>query len=215
MCRLALMNKAGADFIEKTYGLTAFLTYLETRMGGHGNGYALVKDGKCVDLRKGVNLTNKTIAKAVKKTDFDWFIYHTRLASCGTIADRNCHPFQHPLTGDILAANGTERDIVLYNRDNHIDRTDTETLLLDFLRDDEFFADTGICWSTLVGIHKGKAFARKNLGSLYKLALTPNIIALASEFPTRLQSLAYPCNGYYEPGFEFSKDTNSKYKAAN
>ena len=70
MCRLALMNKAGADFIEKTYGLTAFLTYLESRLGGHGNGYALIKDGKCVDLRKGVNLTNRTIVKAVKK------IYH-------------------------------------------------------------------------------------------------------------------------------------------
>lgn len=187
--------------MDRLYGLDRFCRYLEMRMGGHGNGYALIKDGKCVDLRKGTRLSCKTIAQAVRKTDFDWFIFHTRLASCGTIADRNCHPFQNPTTGDILASNGTETDISQWNRDNHLDRTDTESLLLDFLRDDHFTADLKINRSVLIGIHKGKAFAVRNCGSLMRLGLTNDCIVLASEFPQSLGLISYPCNTYFEPGF--------------
>lgn len=201
MCRLALMNKNGVQMVERAVGIKNFFDYLELTMGGHGNGYALVKDGKCLDLRKGVNLKNKTIAKAVLSTDFDWMIYHTRLASCGTIKDSNCHPFQNPFNGDILAANGTESDLVAFNRENKLNRTDTETLLLDFLRDEAYLADLRINRSTLVGIHKGKAFAVKNCGSLYRLSLDKDTVCLASDFPPALRNIAYPCLAYFEAGF--------------
>ena len=202
MCRLALMNKKGVEAIEEAYGLRKFLDYLERSMGGHGNGYALVKDGLTIDLRKGVYLKNSTIAKAALKTDCDWFIYHTRLASCGTVKDSNCHPFQNPFNGDILAANGTEYDLIEYNRECGLNRTDTETLLLDFLRDENFLADCRVSRSTLIGIHKGKAFAIRNQGSLKRLQLGKDTVVLASEFPERLDLIAYPTAAYFEPHFE-------------
>lgn len=202
MCRLALMNKKGLEAVEQSYGLRKFLDFLERSMGGHGNGYALVKDGQAIDLRKGVTLKNSTIAKTALKADFDWFIYHTRLASCGTIADTNCHPFQNPFNGDILAANGTELDLVEYNRQCGLNRTDTETLLMDFLRDDNFLADCRVSRSTLIGIHKGKAFAIRNNGSLKRLQLGRDVIVLASQFPEPLDLVAYPTAAYFEPHFE-------------
>lgn len=206
MCRLALMNKKGLETIEESYGLRKFLDFLERSMGGHGNGYALVKNGEMLDLRKGVALKNSAIAKAALKTDCDWFIYHTRLASCGTIRDSNCHPFQNPFNGDILAANGTESDLVEYNRQRGLNRTDTETLLMDFLRDDNFLADCRISRSTLIGIHKGKAFAVRNQGSLKRLQLGKDAVVLASQFPDPLDLIAYPTAAYFEPHFEVASN---------
>ena len=46
MCRLSLMNKRGAELLEREIGLDTFFYYLQYRMGGHGNGYALIKGGK-------------------------------------------------------------------------------------------------------------------------------------------------------------------------
>lgn len=37
MCRVMLMNKAGEKEIEKNYGLSKYLKYLEDQLGGHGN----------------------------------------------------------------------------------------------------------------------------------------------------------------------------------
>lgn len=201
MCRLALMNKGGADVVEHIYGLRRFLDYLTAQCGGHGNGYALVKDGKCIDLKKGVKLSNKAIAKAVLKTDFDWLIYHTRLASCGTISDRNCHPFQDPATGDLLAANGTEHDLTALNHAHGLDRTDTETLLLDFLRDEHFVADLKCNRSALIGTHHGKAFAVRNSGQLNRLSLQHGCVCIASSFPHDFALITHPCISYFEPGF--------------
>jgi hypothetical protein len=196
------MNKKGLETIEESYGLRKFLDFLERSMGGHGNGYALVKDGKAIDLRKGVYLKNSTIARTALKTDFDWFVYHTRLASCGSIKDANCHPFQNPFNGDILAANGTEYDLIEYNHQCGLTRTDTETLLLDFLRDENFLADCRVSHSTLIGIHKGKAFAIRNQGSLKRLQLGKDSVVLASQFPAPLDIIAYPTAAYFEPNFE-------------
>ena len=54
MCRVLLMNKQAEKEIEKTYGLDRYLKYLEKQMGGHGNGFALMKNGKIIKLEKGV-----------------------------------------------------------------------------------------------------------------------------------------------------------------
>ena len=52
MCRLLLMNKQAEKEIEKTYGLEKYLTYLEKQLGGHGNGYLLVKDNKILTVEE-------------------------------------------------------------------------------------------------------------------------------------------------------------------
>ncbi len=81
MCRLVLMNKEGEKEIDKKYGLDKYLRYLEKQLGGHGNGYALMKNGEVIIIDKGVNLDVRDIAKILRETSYDWALFHTRLAT--------------------------------------------------------------------------------------------------------------------------------------
>ena len=57
MCRLALLNKKGIEYVGKEYGLKRFFEYIIHQLGGHGNGYALIsKKGTVVRARKCVPL---------------------------------------------------------------------------------------------------------------------------------------------------------------
>lgn len=44
-------------------------------------GFALLKSGKVIKVEKGVNLDVRDIARILKKTNYDWALFHTRLAS--------------------------------------------------------------------------------------------------------------------------------------
>lgn len=44
-------------------------------------GFALLKNRKVIKVEKGVNLDVRDIAKVLKKTNYDWVLFHTRLAS--------------------------------------------------------------------------------------------------------------------------------------
>ena len=61
-------------------------------------GVALLKDNKIIKIEKGVKLDVRDIAQLLRKTDYDWALFHTRLASIGTISDENCHPFVRNLS---------------------------------------------------------------------------------------------------------------------
>ena len=69
MCRVVLMNKEGEREIEKRYGLSSYFKYLEDQLGGHGNGYALLKNNKIIKFEKGMKLDVRDIAKTIKNTD--------------------------------------------------------------------------------------------------------------------------------------------------
>ena len=69
-------------------------------------GFALLKNKKIIKIEKGVKLDVRDIAQILRKTDYDWALFHTRLASIGTISDENCHPFVR--NNMLLAMNGTE-----------------------------------------------------------------------------------------------------------
>ena len=125
MCRLVLMNKEGEKEIENTYGLSKYFKYLENQLGGHGNGYSLMKNGKVIDYNKGINLDVRDIAKKMQNTDYDWAIFHTRWASVGSKSDKNCHPFRREDT--VLAMNGTEPSVSFIA--DTTEMTDTESIL--------------------------------------------------------------------------------------
>lgn len=125
MCRVLLMNKKGEEEIEKLYGLDRYLKFLENQFGGHGNGFALMKDKRVIKFEKGVNLDVRDIAKAIRKTNYDWCVFHTRLASVGTKCDSNCHPFKR--NNIFLAMNGTEHSVGFVSDIKDI--TDTEAIL--------------------------------------------------------------------------------------
>lgn len=107
MCRLALFNYKGFKYLEKMGGLDTFFQELEISQGGHGNGVALLYPDGRIELRKGVGFDTNEAADFVRNVGrFSWCLFHTRVASAGTVKDENCHPFRE---GDlVLAANGTE-----------------------------------------------------------------------------------------------------------
>lgn len=126
MCRLALLNRPGIDHIENAVGLKNLFNHLELSLGGHGNGYCMVFNNGTTRIKKGTQLTNKDIVADIFKNhdNIKWVIYHTRLASAGSINNNNCHPFKDH--NNILAMNGTEYEVKRLIKN---DTTDTETIL--------------------------------------------------------------------------------------
>lgn len=189
MCRLVLMNKNGEKEIEKRYGLTEFLSYLERSFGGHGNGVALLKSGKITFLEKGVNLSVKEISNTIRKSNYDWCIFHTRLASVGSKSDKNCHPFR--IGTEVMAMNGTERTEKLLT--NVKDITDTEAILKVKEKFDLEIPALKNLSSIFVGFSKGKPYIVANnihnIKLLYKKS--NNSIVFASEFPDKFKKNIY------------------------
>jgi predicted glutamine amidotransferase len=176
MCRLAMMNNKGIRYIEENYGLENLFDYLERQLGGHGNGICFIYNDGSYFIRKGVELTNAEIAEEVlmKIKHIKWIIYHTRLASVGSINDRNCHPFSN--NGRVMAMNGTERNYSVVNKS----LTDTENILLTTKN---ITKDTREYHSVFLGYENGKVFANKNYGSLEYIPCENGGRVFASTFP--------------------------------
>lgn len=195
MCRLAMMNNVGIRYIEEKYGLENLFNHLERQLGGHGNGICFIyKDGSYF-IRKGVKLTNEEIAEEVlmKINHIKWIIYHTRLASVGSINDRNCHPFNN--NGRVLAMNGTERNYTIANRN----LTDTENILITT---NNITKDTREYRSVFLGYENGKVFANKNYGSLEYIPCENGGRVFASTFPIEyyVRDMVYEAPQYFVEG---------------
>lgn len=176
MCRLALLDNKGIRHIEKEYGLENLFNYLERQLGGHGNGICFIYNDGTYYIKKGVNLTNKEIAERILEdiNCIKWIIYHTRLASVGSINDRNCHPFEHK--GRVVAMNGTERNYKIVNKT----LTDTENILLTTKN---ILNGTKDYHSVFLGYENGRVFANKNYGSLEYIPCVNGGKVFASRFP--------------------------------
>lgn len=176
MCRLALMDNAGIRYIEREYGLENLFDYLERQLGGHGNGICFIYNDGSYYIKKGVNLSNAEIAEEVlmKIKHLKWIIYHTRLASVGSINNRNCHPFED--RGRVMAMNGTERNYTVVNKA----LTDTENILLSTKN---ILNGTKDYHSVFLGYENGRVFANKNYGSLEYLPCVNGGKVFASRFP--------------------------------
>ncbi len=189
MCRLIMMNKNGEKEIEKNYGIENFLEYLENRMGGHGNGVSLLKEGKVIFFKKGTNLSIKEISRIIRKRKYDWCIFHTRFASIGSKSDKNCHPF---IIGDeVMAMNGTEMCESLLT--NAKDITDTEAILNVKEKFNLEIPALMNLNSIFVGFSKGKPYVVANNAYNIKLMYKKrdNAIVFASEFPKKFQRNIY------------------------
>lgn len=180
MCRLALFNKEGVNYIESNYGLTEFFDYLEMSQGGHGNGYCIVYNNKKIRIKKGVTLDNAEITADILKDyqHIKWVMYHTRLASMGNISNENCHPFR--CEKSVLMMNGTEKGIKAFIKEN---KTDTETILnICVMLGINITEATKNLNSVFVGYDNGRVFANRNNGSLEYLHHNSKTIIFASEF---------------------------------
>lgn len=195
MCRLAMMNNAGIRYIDEKYGLENLFNYLERQLGGHGNGICFIYNDGSYFIRKGVHLTNEEITEEVimKIKHVKWIIYHTRLASVGSINDRNCHPFNN--NGRVLAMNGTERNYTVVNKS----LTDTENILLST---ENIAKNTREYNSVFLGYENGKVFANRNYGSLEYIPCENGGRVFASTFPMEyyVRDMVYEAPQYFIEG---------------
>lgn len=166
MCRVLVVNRSDFNLFNNKYGVLALLNHLEKECGGHGNGYALIKNRRITETRKGVKLDNKDIYNRVRTASWDWLLYHTRIASIGDASDVNCHPYVSD--DDCLAMNGTEYS--LRTLSGAMKRTDSEVIFRNLIGSSASEASTALLdlSSVFIGCASGIPYAVKAEGSLCK-----------------------------------------------
>lgn len=123
MCRQMMLQRGAGDFMSKEQWLK-YLAYLRQRLGGHGDGMAVI-NGMTYNIVKPV--TDEAAVETILSNDYDYLIWHTRLATEGSKSHHNIHPFYNKEANwEILASmNGTE------NASNpFLDITDTQAYLM-------------------------------------------------------------------------------------
>lgn len=184
----------GSRFTRETYpqGIEDLLFDLEVSFGGHGNGLVLIKDKQLVTYKKGVDFSVEESANLMLTLDYDWAIWHTRLASAGKQNDANCHPFVHvDDDGNILvwAMNGTEMSTVKIAAMLG-DITDTEVCGLMVAKLGLPIPEGFKAWhSVFVGVYNDIPFAFKGTGDLCKWLPDKDTVLFASELPTGIGSV--------------------------
>lgn len=204
MCRLAIIDKKGFESLEKTtLGALGYLDYLEKTNGGHGNGYALIKDGKIVEVEKGLSLDNEYIYNTCRCIDFDYFIYHTRITSQGTTCDNQCHPFVTPKKDFLLCMNGTEREYG--NIGKLIGTSDTDAIFRIFYSLDINEESLSKFTSRFIGFRKKKGskkgyvfFTNSSYMGLQKARLEGMVVG--SSFPKDIECDDIETNYYWKQG---------------
>lgn len=198
MCRLLECNKA---YLQKTKkeDLLIFLDQLEKSCGGHGNGIAFVDGGKVTFTFKSTQLTNKDIVEILynKMTPLpEWFLYHTRVASAGSIKDENCHPYVNEDGSFALMMNGTDRTFGALGEERDI--TDTQVIY-------EIFESLKYPIKSLtnysprfMGVRDGKVFATNPTATYQSLKFVDDegAICIASEFPLGYADVKTMKSGY-------------------
>ena len=200
MCRVIVTNHKDFNLYNKKYGVLRLFNHLEKECGGQGNGYALIKDGKIIESRKGVRLTNEEIYKRIYRMNWDWLIYHTRICSMGGKADTDCHPYV--LDNDCLAMNGTEYGLRTIS--HAFARTDTEVIFRNMIGMGVSAVTKALLTfsSVFVGCASGVPFAVKAGGTLHRWNKGDKTFH-ASTFPTGTASVeSLPVGYMWENGKE-------------
>ena len=179
MCRLLLCDKKYYNNVGRHY-LERFLDHLEKECGGHSNGMCFVKDGRVTTVRKSVALKNQDIIRELYLNQPDWFMYHTRVASVGSISNSNAHPYWNKNKTFVLCMNGTESEIG--DLADGLGITDTELIfrnLNTFNINEEVLTKLS---SKFLGFRNGKVFATNPIGYSGLKFVDDNGICIASSF---------------------------------
>ena len=152
-------------------------------------GFALLKENRIIMLEKGLHLDVRDIAKKIKNTNYDWCLFHTRLATFGSKNDENCHPFIRKKT--LLAMNGTESSVSFISK--ALDVTDTE-IILDLIS--KYNLNINVLknfTSIFMGFNNGNPFVVANNTQRIKLLKDKRskAIVFASSFPAIFKENIY------------------------
>lgn len=170
MCRLCMLDRTSVEWLyleSEEDRLTPFLKQLEKSQGGDGNGVAALHKRGRVSWLKGTALHVRACTAWILQEYLDgaqYFMFHTRRASLGTINTDNCHPF---VTGKTcLAHNGHDSELITvaekelkYDAQGYPDSRAALFLL------DEYGPDCLKKFSgNFMGFHKGKPFLTLGIG---------------------------------------------------
>lgn len=207
MCRLAIFNKEAIEYLGKE-SMESYLDFLEQEQGGDGNGILFVKDGKIIVDCKGLSLTNKAIVDALYYDGIlpDWFLYHTRIASKGTVSDSNCHPYTNEDKSFSLMMNGTDSSLGAFGKSRDI--TDTQVMFELLEASDRDVTCLTELSPRFMGFKEGKVFVTNPSGfsGLEYVKTEEGILIIASSFPPNTDSKSLKKNFVWFEGDEVVED---------
>lgn len=223
MCRQVLGNKKGYLTIDREYGgLENFLNWLVFERGGNGNGILFVKDNTIIKFKKDLDLSIDEIAEDIRSLDYDYALFHTRLASVGSVIRSNVHQFVYS-PKFALAMNGAEDYINIDNKDNYRpDMTDAEKIAQEIYEtkvEPRKFFDKHTYRTAFTGVYDGKAYMYTSNFDMMKLLSKDDAFLFSSDFPWQFYgNYIYEFVGndpvYWEDGMELPKNikktTNAK-----
>lgn len=192
---MVLTNHVDFELYDEQYGVLNLLKYLEQVKGRDGNGYALIRNNRVVEVLKGGLLSNEQIYDLVKSPKvWDYFIWHTRKASMSLLADEHFQPYV--LGNNCLAMNGLEETLRPISR--AFRRTGSDILFRVTVGMDMDFVTRGLLSfekSTFVGCLEGHPYVVVGGGDMCRWDFGSKTFH-ASEFPEGVADCNTTANGY-------------------
>ncbi len=221
MCRQVVGNKKGYMAIDKEYGgLEHYLSWLVFERGGNGNGIVFVKDKRIVKFKKNIDLSIEEIADDLRKTDYDYALFHTRLASVGSVCRSNVHHFV--FSPDFaLAMNGGENCNDLDKQYKRPNMTDAELIARCMFESGEHpkdFLHKHTNRSAYTGLYQGKPFVYTQNKDIMMLLKKKDAFLFSSDFPwtyygKNIYTLDFDKELYWEEGMELPSNIQETFDA--
>ncbi len=186
MCRQVVGNKKGYITIDKEYGcLEHYLSWLVFERGGSGNGIVFVKDKRIIKFKKDIDLSIEEIADDLRKIDYDYALFHTRLATVGSVCNSNVHHFVFS-PQFAFAMNGSENCSNLDQSDKRPDMTDAELIGRKMFESNEHpkeFLEKHTIGGAYTGLYNGKPFVFTHNKDIMMLFKKDDAFLFSSDFP--------------------------------
>ena len=221
MCRQVVGNKKGYMTIDREYGgLEHYLSWLIFERGGNGNGIVFVKDKRIIKFNKDINLSIGEIANDLRKIDYDYALFHTRLATVGSVCRSNVHHFVFS-PEFAFAMNGSENCSDLDQRDKRPDMTDAELIGRKLFESKEHpydFLDKHTIGGAYTGLYNGKPFVFTHNKDIMMLLKKGDAFLFSSDFPWQyygknVYSFDFDDSLYWEEGMEIPTNIKETFDA--
>lgn len=221
MCRQVVGNKKGYLTIDKEYGgLEHYLSWLIFERGGSGNGIIFVKNNRIIKFKKDIDLSVEEIAKDLRKTDYDYALFHTRLATVGSVCRSNVHPFVFSPTFS-LAMNGGEDCNTLDTENKRPDMTDAELIarvMFEINSHPKEFLDKHTKGGAYTGIYNGKPYVYTHNKDIMMLLKKDDAFLFSSDFPWQyygknIYTFDFKDSLYWEEGMKLPTNIRETFDA--
>lgn len=221
MCRQVVGNKKGYMTIDKEYGgLEHYLSWLIFERGGSGNGIVFVKDKKIAKFNKDLNLSVEEIANDLRQIDYDYALFHSRLATVGSVCRSNVHHYVFS-PEFAFAMNGSENCSDLDLNDKRPDITDAELIgrkMFDSKENPKDYLDKHTYGGAYTGLYRGRPFVYTHNKDIMMLLKKDDAYVFSSDFPWQyygrnIYTFDFDNTLYWEEGMELPTNIHETFDA--